>query len=307
MAEDVFAGNMATWVRSLLANVPELKKIYDAAWDPKKKEFIYSADALVDMITSSSWYLTNGPKVAGNIASKYKFGENYYNQQVAQYKITVSALARGLGLDVNNAEIGTYLTGLAETAFLNGWDNSYIENTIVGNSAISGKISGGIYANQVQDLASYASLMGVNLTEKDRQAYQSRMIGTVGLNGLRQATTLDALKKEIVDRQALLYPMFSDEFAAGKTLWDVTSLHRKKWSDLLEVDEDSLDWSDPLWKDGKIFTMTDEKTGKLVARPVWDAEKLIKADERWQYTENADRTYEKFGLGIINKFGFAKV
>jgi hypothetical protein len=53
--------------------------------------------------------------------------------------------------------------------------------------------------------------------------------------------------------------------------------------------------------------MVDEKTGKVVARPAWDAEKLIKQDERWQYTENAVKTYDKWGTGILTKFGMAAI
>lgn len=295
--------SMTTWIVNLLKNVPELKNIYDAVRDPNTGKFLYNADAITDMITSSSWYLSNGPTVAANIAGRFKFGEKYYQQKVGEYKITVSALARAMGLDVADPDIAEYLSGLAETSFLNGWDDSYIENTIVSNADIVGKIAGGAYANQILDLNEYANLMGVQLSNQTKSNYQRRLIGEVGMDGLRKAATVDELKKEIVDQQALLYPMFSDDFAVGRTLWDVTSLHRKKWADILEVDEDTLDWNDPLWKDGKIFTMTDEKTGKVVARPVWDAEKLIKKDERWQYTENAARTYETYGLNILGRFG----
>jgi hypothetical protein len=79
------------------------------------------------------------------------------------------------------------------------------------------------------------------------------------------------------------------------------------WANLLERSEDDLDWNEPLWKDGKIFTMTDEKTGKIVARPAWDAEKLVKQTEDWQFTENATRMYENYGIGILNKFGLAAI
>jgi hypothetical protein len=59
--------SMTTWIVNLLKNVPELKNIYDAVRDEKTGKFLYNADAIVDMITSSSWYLENGPTVAGNI------------------------------------------------------------------------------------------------------------------------------------------------------------------------------------------------------------------------------------------------
>jgi len=295
--------SMTTWIVNLLKNVPELKNIYDTVRDPNTGKFLYNADAITDMITSSSWYLSNGPTVAGNIAARFKFGEKFYQQKVNEYKITVSALARAMGLDVADPSSSEYLSGLAETSFLNGWDENYIENTIVSNADIVGKISGGAYAKQILDLNEYANLMGVRLSDQTKSNYQRRLIGEIGMDGLRKAATTDELKKEIVNQQSLLYPMFSDDFAVGRTLWDVTSLHRKKWADLLETDEDALDWDDPLWKDGKIFTMMDEKSGKVVARPVWDAEKLIKKDERWQYTENAARTYETYGLNILGRFG----
>lgn len=298
--------SMTTWIVNLLKNVPELKNIYDSVRNPDGS-FNRTVDAIVDMVTSSSWYLENGPTVAANIAGRYKFGEKFYNQNVNEYKITISALATQIGLDLTDPTVADYLAGLAETSYLNGWDESYIENSIIGNADIVGKISGGAYASAVQDLAEYGNLMGFTLSDNTVKDYQRRLIGEVTAGGLRSRATTDQIKQEIRDKQALLYPMFADDFAVGRTLWDVTALQRKKWADLLELNEDDLDWNDPLWKDGKIFTMTDEKTGKIVARPAWDAEKLIKQDERWQYTENATRTYEKWGTGILNKFGLAAI
>ena len=298
--------SMTTWIVNLLKNVPELKNIYDSVKNPDGS-FNRNIEAIVDMITSSSWYLDNGPTVAANVASRYKFGEKFYSQKVNQYKITLSGLAAGIGLDVKDPAIAAYLESLAETSFLNGWDEDYMENQIIGNSDIVGKISGGAYASAVDDLAEYGNLMGFTLSQNTVKDYQRRLIGEVTEGGLRSRATPDQIKKEIRDKQALLYPMFAEDFAVGRTLWDVTALQRKKWADLLELNEDDLDWNDPLWKDGKIFTMTDEKTGKIVSRPAWDAEKLIKQDERWQYTENATRTYDKWGAGILNKFGLVAI
>ncbi len=298
--------SMTTWIVNLLKNVPQLRNIYDSVRNPDGS-FNRTVDAIVDMITSSSWYLENGPTVAANIAGRYKFGENFYQQKVNEFKTTVSSLATAIGLDVNDPTISEYLTGLAETGYLNQWDETYLENTIIDNDSIVNKINGGAYASLVQDLAEYGNLMGFTLSETTRKDYQRRLIGEVTESGLRSRSTPEQIKKEINDKQALLYPIFADDFAVGRTLWDVTSGQRKVWANLLELNEDDLDWNDPLWKDGKIFTMTDEKTGKIVARPAWDAEKLIKQDERWQYTENATRTYENYGINILNKFGLAAI
>ena len=303
---DTTVPSMTTWIVNLLKNVPELDEIYQAVKNPDGS-FNRTVDAIVDMITASSWYLTKGPTVAANVASRYKFGENYYQQKVNEFKISVSSIATQIGLDVKDPAVAEYLESLSETAFLNQWDESYIENTIIDNDGIVGKINGGAYATAVQDLAEYGNLMGFTLSDTTRKDYQRRLIGEVTEGGLRARTTPDQIKKEINDKQALLYPMFADDFAVGRTLWDVTSSQRKVWAALLEKSEDDLDWDDPLWKNGQIFTMTDEKTGKIVARPAWDAEKLVKQDERWQYTENANRLYEGYGTRMLNKFGLAAI
>ena len=299
--------SMTTWIINLLKNETELKAIYNAVRDPVTGKFLYNVGTIVDMITSSNWYLTKGPTVAGNLAGRYKFGENWYQDQINQYKITISGLATGMGLDANDPEIGDYLNSLAEASFLNSWEPAYIENEIIGNAKIVSKAAGGLYQSQIKDIADYGKLMGIDLSNTTMSDYQRRLIGSVNPQGLRVRSTPDQIKKEISDQQALLYPFFADDFVAGRTLWDLTSLHRRKWADLLEVDEDTLDWTDPLWKDGKIFTSVDEKTGKIMMRPAWDAEKLIKKDERWQYTENATRLYEDIGIKMMNKFGFTAI
>lgn len=298
--------SMTTWIVNLLKNVPELKNIYDSVRNPDGS-FNRTADAIVDMITSSTWYLDKGPTVAANIAGRYKFGEKFYQDKINQYKVTISSLATQIGLDLADPGVADYLESLAETSYLNAWDEDYIENTIIGNKDIVGKIGGGVYESAVQDLAEYGNLMGFSLSENTIKDYQRRLIGEVTEGGLRTRATPEQIKKEIRDKQALLYPMFADDFAVGRTLWDVTSSQRKVWANLLEKSEDDLDWNDPLWKDGKIFTMVDEKTGKIVARPAWDAEKLVKQTEEWQFTENATRLYEGYGIGILNKFGMAAI
>ena len=299
--------SMTSWIINLLKNVPQLKAIYDAVRDPKTGKFLYAEGVIVDMITSSDWYLNNGPTVAAAIAGKFKYGEKWYNQNVNEYKITISSIASTLGLDLKDPTIAQYLSGLAETSFLNGWDKDYIENTIVGNKTIFDKAGAGAYLSQVQDIQSYANLMGMPLSQQTVTDYQRRLVGEVTKDGLRVKSTPEQIKKEIANMQAKNYEFWADDFAAGRTLWDLTTLHRKKWADLLEVDEDTLDWNDPLWKDGKIFTMRDDKTGKIGVRPAWDAEKLIKQDDRWQYTENATRMYEGYGINILNKFGLVAI
>ena len=58
------------WILNLLNSIPELKGIYDKVRDPKTGKFLYTSDAISDMIMDSNWYRTNGPTVASRIMQK---------------------------------------------------------------------------------------------------------------------------------------------------------------------------------------------------------------------------------------------
>jgi hypothetical protein len=300
---DASTPRVDSWIIKLLTTTPQLKAIYEQVRDPKTGKFLYTVDAIADMITSSTWYQENGPTVASNIASKAKFGDKWYEENVSDYKITISKIAKTIGLDVSDPTIAGELDDFADSAFLHGWDEAVMETKLISSDKLSSKLKGGAYATSVQEFAEYANLMGVKLSDKDRSAYQQRLLGTVDKNGFRVRSTADELKTELRAKVANSYPMFAEQLKTGATLWDLTSNYRQKTADLLEMDVDTVGWDDPLWKDGKIFTMTDPKTGAISQRPLWDVEKLIKADERWQYTENATKTYDNWGAKILNKFG----
>ncbi len=101
---------VATWIVNLLKNEPQLKAIYDAVRNPTTGEFIYNADAIADMITSSDWYLSKGPTVAANLVGRQKYGEKWYQDRVNQYKVTVSGIANGMGINASDPTVADYLT-----------------------------------------------------------------------------------------------------------------------------------------------------------------------------------------------------
>ena len=145
--------------------------------------------------------------------------------------------------------------------------------------------------------------MGANVSAGDRTNYTQRLLGLVDKNGVRVRSTVDDIKAEIRKNTATRFAVFADQINAGVSLWDLTSAYRQKAADLLEIDPDTLKWDDPLMKDGKLFQSIDPQTGKIVARPLWEADKMIRQDDRWQYTKNAADTYDKYTYSILQKFG----
>jgi hypothetical protein len=293
---------MATWIITALQTIPELNNLYQKIKNPDGS-FKYDANTIATMINDTDWYRLNGPTVAQKLIDRIKGGENAYREGVNEYRQIVSKTASDLGLDASDPMVSNYLSALGENAYLHNWTPSQLEGVITSNTEIVKKIKGGLYSAQTQDVADWAQTMGMNLTAADRTNYTQRLMGLTDKNGVRVRSSVDDIKAEIRKNTATKYAVFADQINAGVSLWDLTSNYRQKAADLLEVDPDTIKWDDPLFKDGKVFQSIDPKTGQIVARPLWEADKMIKADDRWQYTKNAADSYDKMTYGILQKFG----
>jgi len=293
---------MSTWIITALQTIPELNAIYQKVRNADGS-FKVDSNTIAMMINDSAWYRLNGPKVAGKLLDRIKGGENAYREGVNEYRQIVSKTATELGLDASDPSVSNYLSALGENAFLHDWTPSQLEGVITSNPEIVKKIKGGLYAAQTQDIAEYANTMGMNLSAGDRTNFTQRLLGLTDKNGVRVRSTVDDIKSEIKANTATRFASLAPQINAGVSLWDLTSSYRQKAADLLEVDPDSIKWDDPLFKDGKVFQSVDPKTGQIAARPLWEAAKMIKEDERWQYTKNADSEYGKYTYGMLQKMG----
>lgn len=294
---------MSTWIITALQTIPELNALYQSVRKPDGS-FKYTADIIAQMINDTDWYRLNGPTVAQKLIDRVKGGENAYREGVNEFRLSASKVATDLGLDASDPSVSNYLSALGENAYLHGWTTTQIEGVITSNPDIVKKIKGGLYSAQVQNVADYANTMGVTVSAGDRTNYTQRLVGLVDKNGVRVRSTEDDIKAEIRKNTATKYGVFADQINAGVSLWDLTSNYRSKAADLLEVDPDTIKWDDPLFKDGKIFQSVDPKDpSKIVARPLWEADKMIRGDERWQYTKNANDQYDKYAYSILQKFG----
>lgn len=294
---------MSTWIITALSQIPELNAVYQKVKNPDGS-FKYDAATIATMINDTDWYRLNGPTVAQKLLDRIKGGENNYREGVNEFRLSASKVATDLGLDASDPTVSSYLSALGENAYLHGWTTTQIEGVITSNPDIVKKIKGGLYTAQVQNVADYANTMGVIVSAGDRINYTQRLLGLTDKNGVRVRSTEDDIKAEIRKNTATKYGVFADQINAGVSLWDLTSNYRSKAADLLEVDPDTIKWDDPLFKDGKIFQSVDPKDpSKIVARPLWEADKMIRGDERWQYTKNANDQYDKYAYSILQKFG----
>jgi len=97
------------------------------------------------------------------------------------------------------------------------------------------------------------------------------------------------------------YPAWADRIQQGFDPADIASPYKSKMAALLEIDEDSIDLSDTLLQRAMEGVGAD---GKPRVTPLYEFEREIRNDERWQYTDNAKATYSGMGDQLLKMFGF---
>jgi hypothetical protein len=70
---------------------------------------------------------------------------------------------------------------------------------------------------------------------------------------------------------------------------------------LLEVGEGTLGFDDPIIKAGMQST---DSNGQPRVLPLYEYERMVRDDPRWDYTNNAYATYTKVGTDLLRMFGF---
>lgn len=96
------------------------------------------------------------------------------------------------------------------------------------------------------------------------------------------------------------YPAWSDRINAGQDIADIAAPYKSRMAKLLEIDESQIDFNDVMLSSGLQGVGADGKPGVV---PLYEFDRMIRKDPRWDRTENALQTYTNAGSGILQMFG----
>ena len=147
-------------------------------------------------------------------------------------------------------------------------------------------------ARQVESLRQWTRDNGVGLSDNAISNYTRRI--------LRGETTMDDVKADL--RRTYLsgaFPAWADRINAGEDPADFLSPYVRRAQDLLEREDVGL--NDPLVKRMTQYVGAD---GKPAVLPLYEADRLARKDDRWQYTNNAQAEYARAADRILSMFGF---
>lgn len=188
------------------------------------------------------------------------------------------------------------IEGLLEESYLKGDTDTQVEITILNSGKMGTKI-GGSTLGTVNTLKTFADDQGVN-TILPKNYWDKISMGL--LDG---SLTDETIQEEIKGFAISAYPAYSKGIEAGRSFSLQTSALKQLIANTLEVDADTIDNNNPVFKQLVGYLNPKTQTPEIV--PLWEAEKIIKSKDEWLYTKNARQTFDDLGLRVLRDMGLA--
>jgi hypothetical protein len=306
-ALNVAAGQDFALPETLFKNIPSLntllKKYVDEKWTP---------DKLRKAIRDDLWFKQNSAEIKARYVQYYNYqdllksgqatGSTDYELQIAKIEAMLKKRATEIGsaaasdpIALRKAAENLYITNRSEdTSFIDSFLAASIR-TIAGT--IGGKTTEG-YSGQALDnyklLVAAARDNGFQVSDiipggaSEQQVLQGIAAGTIDVNRI----IADARKLAAQGQPQYV----RDLLAQGYTLKQVYAPYRITMANILEIDDpNQISLNDPVLRSA----ITDK--GDM---NVYDFKKLLRRDDRWQYTEQAKQDVSTAALDVLRDFGF---
>ncbi len=148
----------------------------------------------------------------------------------------------------------------------------------------------GKYFTEVKSLA---ARNGIMLSDSAATEYANKIVAGV--------LDADTAYNTIRESAASAFPQLADKIKAGIDLKTLADPYIQSMSNILEIPSTAVDLFDPKIRSALSFTLPD---GKVGTKSIYDFEKELRQDPRWQYTNNAKKTVADSTLRVLQDFGF---
>lgn len=166
-----------------------------------------------------------------------------------------------------------------------------------GDGTDGADIGGSALVNQ-NSLNALLLANGFDPNSKSWQSYVSNAVDKIALKDM----TIDDARSFIREQAATLYPVFSDRILQGQNVQDIAAAYFQIYADTLELSPNEIRLTDPYMRSA--LQDVNKETGKPQAMSLWDFQKILRQDERFQYTKQANQAADGLAANILSMFGF---
>lgn len=293
----------------IFSNVKSLGKILEEYVNGK-----IDIDLFKQKVANDPWYRQNSTEIKARYLQKFNYddlvksgnakGTTDYEQKIAQITNSLLTKARTIGsaLDEGQAKL------IAEDLYIHNQD---ADDAVVTRRLVSGirPIAGMVGGRITEDFSGLALQNYQGLQKLAKQnGLRLENILPPGIDG-KPATAEETLKRlalgeidptrlaqDVRKLAAVGQPQFvRDLLGQGINLDEIYSPYRRTMARVLELNEGQIDLMDPTLRMG-----INEK-GDV---NLYDYEKALRQDSRWQYTGDARQKVSDSALTVLRNFGF---
>lgn len=274
---------------------PQIRQVFETAIN---EDWVNSGPVgkakFENALQATKWWKNNSSFAREYLMASMKGGKEWQDQ-ITQAESEVQQIAVQMGASLT----GEALSTVTKAYMVNGWKSrpQFLAKALAGEledfniDYIDYKKGGA--TNITDRLKATAKANGVVF---DDSYYQGAARSV--LAGL---STEDDYLAEIRSHAASMSPLYADRVRAGENLKDITSPYINTMSRVLELDPNTIQFDDPHIK--SILGAVDEK-GNPKAVGLWEFEKALRADDRWQYTKQANDQASTLASRLVSMFGF---
>jgi hypothetical protein len=216
-----------------------------------------------------------------------------WKRSIELTKQAINTIAKGVGVDLEEG----FLNSLALDARLDDLTTDEINarlRPVLESAIAAGQDVGGKAADIERDLIQWTRRNGLTITGETMARYIANAVdGTQSVDDIKNDLRRTYLAGE--------FPAWSDRIMQGDDPYDIAAPYRQKMATLLEIEPDDISFDDPLLQRGLQGVGPD---GKPSVVPLYDFQRQVREDPRWQYTDNAYATYTDVGTKLLQMFGF---
>lgn len=166
-------------------------------------------------------------------------------------------------------------------------------NLLTGTQEVNkiGIPEGPVGQNFVQ-VKNFATRNGIMLSDQAATEYATQLVAGT----LDQDTVFNTIRESA----ASAFPQLADKIKAGIDVKTLADPYIQSMSNILEIPYTAIDLFDPKVRSALSYTLPD---GKIGTKSIYDFEKDLRQDTRWQYTNNAKKAVSDSVLTVLKDFG----
>jgi len=142
-------------------------------------------------------------------------------------------------------------------------------------------------------LKNVAARNGIMLSDNAATDYANKIVA----GKLDEDTVVNVIRESAAEA----FPALADKIKAGIDVKTLADPYIQSMSSILEIPDTGIDMFDPKIRSAMAYTLPD---GKVGTRSIYDFEKELRKDPRWQYTNNARNEAASVATTVLKDFGF---